>query len=522
MRMVEGDAAAGQPYLKAMSLPFNAMKLFSFFILMLTAAAVAAQSSITVIITNSPGYAIPGDFSGLSFESGQQMPNVKGVSGDLFDPTNTQLVMLFRNMGLRNLRIGGGTVDGPGSARLTHVDIDNLFAFAQAADLRVIFSLQLLNGDVAADIATARYVWQKNGSQLEWLAIGNEPDEPPYLYPPFGKGTDPTITNYATYLPHWRRFAAALTNALPGVAFAAPDTGGSKWNTNFADDESSSGVVTLFTTHEYFGGRWQGQTADTAVSNMLSPRWVEKLYPKELHAQSHVIADGYSFRLTELNDYLGGVAHASDAFAAALWALDAMHWWAAHGAAGVNFHNNEWLFTDTVYLNKRNHSFQIHPKGYGIKAFDLGGHGRIEPLTLAKTNNLNLTAYAVADSTNLYITLINKEYGSKGRNAAVNIELNGFGPGDVSAMYLTVAGGDVEATRGVTLGGETMTNNAPWQGHWMALGQVMKGRFSVNVPAASAAILKMEGVPHRKDRRQGYGNSDLRAPRARAVTTGAS
>jgi hypothetical protein len=471
------------------------MKLFSLFILLSLAVAVSAQSSITVIITNSPGYAIPEDFSGLSFESGHQRPNVNGVSGNLFSPTNTQLITLFRNMGLRNLRIGGGTVDGLRAARLTHADIDNLFAFAEAADLKVIFSLQLLQGDIAADIATARYVRQNNRSQLEWLAIGNEPDEPPYLYPPFGKGTDPTITNYTTYLPHWRMFAVAVTNALPGVTFAAPDTGGSQWNTNFADDESGSGLVSLFTTHDYFGGRWQGQTADTAVSNMLSPRWVEKLYPKELHAQSHVIADGYPFRLTELNDYLGGVAHASNAFAAALWALDAMHWWAAHGAAGVNFHNNEWLLTDTVYLDKRMCAFQIHPKGYGIKAFDLGGHGRIEPVAMANTNNLNLTAYAVADSTNLYVTLINKGYGSEGRDAAVNVELNGFGPGDVSAMSLIVADGNVEATRGVTLGGECITNNAAWRGQWTPLGRVIKGRFSVTVPAASASVIRMEVVP---------------------------
>lgn len=463
------------------------------------ASYVAAQSpsSITVTISNSPGYAIPEDFSGLSFESGHQMPNVNGVSGDLFNPTNSQLITLFRNIGLRNLRIGGGTVDGPRGARLTHADIDNLFAFAQAADLKVIYSVQLLNGDIAADLAIARYVWRNDRPQLEWLAIGNEPDEPPYLYPPFGKGTDPTITNYATYLPHWRAFAAAITNALPGVTFAAPDTGGSRWNTNFADDEAGSGLVSLFTTHDYFGGHWEGQTADTAVSNMLSPRWVNKLYPKELHAQSHVIANGYPFRLTELNDYLGGVSHASDAFASALWALDVMHWWAVHAAAGVNFHNNEWLLTDTVYLNRRTRSFQIRPKGYGIKAFDLGGHGRVEPLTMTNTKDVNLTAYAVADSTNLYVTLINKEYGSVGRDAMVDVDLNGFGPapGNVSAMYLTVADGDIEATRGVTLGGDSITNNAPWQGRWTAVGRVTGGRFSVNVPAASAAVVKVEVVP---------------------------
>lgn len=459
------------------------------------AYAASAQSPITITINNSPGYAIPDDFSGLSFESGHQMPDKNGVRGNLFSPTNTELVTLFRNAGIRNLRVGGGTVDGfGGGSRLTHADIDNLFAFAQAADLKVIYSLQLLHGNITNDVDEARYVWQNHRSRLEWVAIGNEPDEPDYRFPPFGHGTDPTITNYATYLPHWQTFASAVTNALPGVTFAAPDTGGSPWNTNFADDEKSSGMVSLFTTHDYFGGHWEGQTSDTAVSNMLSPRWVTKLYPKELRAQSRVIADGYPFRLTELNDYLGGVRNASDAYAAALWALDVMHWWAANGAAGVNFHNNEWLLTDTVYLTRRDYSFRIRPKAYGIRAFDLGGHGRVDPLEMTNKKKLNLTAYAVADPTNLFVTLINKEYGPNGRDAKVNIKLKGFAKGDVSAMYLTVAGGDVEATGGVTLGGESITNNATWNGHWTALGRVTHGKFTVKVPAASAAVVKMNVI----------------------------
>jgi len=474
------------------------MKLFSAFILLGFAFAVYAQppTDVTVSITNSPGYAIPEDFSGLSFETGHQAPNVNGVSGDLFTPTNTQLITLFRNIGLRNLRIGGGTVDGKGGARLSHADIDNLFGFAQAAGVKVIFSLRLLKGDTNADVAIARYILANYRPELEWLAIGNEPDEPPYLYPPFGKGPDPTITNYETYLPHWRTFAAALTNALPGVTFAAPDTGGSKWNTNFADDEAGSGLVSLFTTHDYFGGGWEDQTANTAVSNMLSPRWVNKLYPKELHRQSHVIADGYPYRLTELNDYLRGVYHASDAFASALWALDVMHWFAEHGAAGVNFHNNEWFPTDTVYFNKRDRSFQPRPKAYGIKAFDVGGHGRVDPVAVKNPNDVNLTAYAVADATNLYVTLINKEYGHHGHDAAVKIELNGFaaGQGNVSAMYLRQDSGDVEASHGITLGGDTIENDAPWDGQWRQLGTMRDGEFEVTAPKAEAVIVRISLV----------------------------
>jgi len=59
---------------------------------------------------------------------------------------------------------------------------------------------------------------------------------------------------------------------------------------------------------------------------------------------------------------------------------------------------------------------------------------------------------------------------------------------------LTVAGGDVESAQGVTLGGESITNNAVWQGHWTALGRVTNSEFTVSVPAASAAVVKMDVV----------------------------
>ncbi len=209
-----------------------------------------------------------------------------------------------------------------------------------------------------------------------------------------------------------------------------------------------------------------------------------------------MIADGYPYRLTEINDYLGGVTNASNAFASALWALDVLHWSAAaDGCVGVNFHNNEWLLTDTVYLNRRNKSFQINPKAYGIKAFDLGGHGNVEPMAMSNPNNLNLTAYAVADSTNLYVTLINKGYGGGSRNATVTILLKGFSSGAAAAMYLAVAGGNVEATNGVTLGGASITNNAPFQGQWTPLGSTSNGQMTVTVPAASAAVVKIAMIP---------------------------
>jgi hypothetical protein len=464
----------------------------------LLAKSALAQCPVTVSITNSPGVAIPDDFAGLSFETGQQLPNMNGAPGNLFNLTNTQLITLFRNLNLRNLRVGGGTVDGMKGAQLKQADVANLFGFAQAAGLKVIYSLQLLNGEPATDASAAQHVWRNYRASLDWLAIGNEPDEPDYRYPPFGVGTDATITNYPTYHAAWRKFEAAVSSAIPGVTFAAPDTGGSTWNTNFARDEKGSGLVSLFTTHDYFGGKWQGQTAETAVSNMLSPRWVNVLYPRELRAQSQVIASGYRYRLTEVNDYLRGVTNASNAFASALWALDVLHWWAeAAGCVGVNFHNKAWLLTDTIYLNQGDQSFQINPKAYGIKTFDLGGHGNVEPVTITNPNNVNLTAYAVADTTNLYVTLINKEFGPGRRAAAASLLLHGFSEGAVEAMNLTVTDGNVEATNGITLGGVLITNHAPWREDWTRLGLTTNGQFTVTVPAASAVVLKLGRVVQR-------------------------
>src|SRR5579863_7272118 len=61
--------------------------------------AAYGQSPIGLNITNSPGYAIPADFIGLSF--GTQ------TAGQIFTPTNTQLINLFQQIGIKNLRVMG-------------------------------------------------------------------------------------------------------------------------------------------------------------------------------------------------------------------------------------------------------------------------------------------------------------------------------------------------------------------------------------------------------------------------------
>src|ERR1017187_10896765 len=107
----------------------------------------------------------------------------------------------------------------------------------------------------------------------------------------------------------------------------------------------------------------------------------------------------------------GGATNVSNTFASALWGLDFMYWWAAHGAAGVNFHTGDKVAAGselrpskyTPYFTSTN-GYLVRPLGYGIKAFDLGSHGKLIPVTISNPGNLNLTAYAVlGDDKNLYL-----------------------------------------------------------------------------------------------------------------------
>ena len=284
---------------------------------------------------------------------------------------------------------------------------------------KIIYSLRLLETNsalnyAATDAVIAKYIWTKYQPQLDCFAIGNEPD----LSRVFKQDVD--ITNFASYLLKWRKFADAITNAVPAAKFAGPDAGSGnvKWTTNFAAEGKIFGDVAVITEHFYAGGAGRAVTPKQGITDMLSPQWLttnENLYHKMAEP---VMKQGLPYRFTEANDhYSGGVTNASDTFAGALWALDFLHWWAAHDAIGVDFHNTQWVVSDVITLDA-NHQPVCNPKGYGFKAFDLGSHVSVEPVIIYNPNEINLTAYAVQGTTEDLVTLLNKEHGEDA-NAAV-------------------------------------------------------------------------------------------------------
>jgi hypothetical protein len=468
------------------------MRILSVLVLagcILRGAAAAAQFPITLTINpKSPGLAIPKDFSGLSFETEALRPDSAGVNGYLFDSTNTQLLMLFRNLGIRNLRIGGTSVD---RNKLDYVpakkDIDALFRFAKAADVKVIYSLRLLNGNSLQDAAAAKYVWDNYRKYLTCFAIGNEPN----LY----KDRDPEITNDASFYDKWKKFATVITNSVPGAKFGGPDTGtgGTSWASDFAKREADSGIVTYVFSHYYVGGAPKGD-ARHLINEMLSPTWdtvkFQAYYGK---IGAIAVSLGFPYRLTEANSFVAGfpgIWGGNNSFASALFALDFMHWWAAHNCQGVHFHTFLGKYNGTIYVDA-NGNCQVYPIAYGIKAFDIGGHGTMDPVAITNPDGLNLTAYAVTDANNnLFVTVINKEHGRGARAASVLIAANGVAMHKIEAMFLTASNGDIGATSGITLGSAPITSDAPWSGKWTSLKPNKRGCV-VLMPAASAAVVKI-------------------------------
>jgi hypothetical protein len=453
----------------------------------LLAGTAPAQSPVTLTIdSRARGVTVPADFVGLSFEASNLLPEPNGEH--IFAAANRPLIDWFHVLGIRSLRIGGGTADMPRYAIAGEQDIDHLFAFAKAAGVKVLYTLRLPGAAPESDAAVARHIQLKYASQLTCFEIGNEPD--------FYRRVYRDIQDYPTYRAYWKDIAAAVARAAHAAKFCGPAAGGiTAWSRSFADDFAKSGSLAAVVQHEYPGGDGSLANGATARDAMLSRGWMEfydRLYTSfAVNAISHNLP----YRLEETNNYTGGAKDATDTFTAALWALDYLHWWAAHGASGVNFHNRRWILNTTIYPvtpedDGVQSGYRIHPIAYGIKAFGLGGYGVVVPVEITNPDALNLTAYAVRDGRNLVVTVINKkDPGTSAREAKVTIVANGSS-GMAEAILLTAPNDDVAAKEGITLGGASI-HDGSWDGKWTTLGSDRPGVVTVKLAGASAAIIKV-------------------------------
>jgi hypothetical protein len=456
------------------------------------AAALFCRAESTVAIELSrqkPGPAIAADFVGLSFEMQYVLPDTNGIH--FFSPKNTGLIATFKTLGIRNLRVGGNTADRPTIPVPSTADVDSLFAFARAADVKVIYTLRLNQGSLAAATQMANYITRHYAGRLECFAIGNEPNV-------FSK-------EYAPYLAEWKRYAAQITAATnsPGAKFCGPSTspGHETWARDFAMEFGNRGPLGLIAQHDYPGGDARRATnAVTARDKILSPAIDEHYAKFAANFVPAVLANGLPYRLEEANSfYDGGALDVSDTFASALWGLDYQWWWAAHGASGINFHTG-----DKVAARDENkpcryavfwtspRGFNVHPLGYALKMFSLGAQGSLLSAKVENTNDLNLAVYAVAAGPGSFlVTLINREHGPGARAAEVRLDA-GLANARAQLMVMSAPNGDVSSKTGVTLGGAEIRDDGAWDGKWTRLASASSDRrFTFRLAAASAVLVKI-------------------------------
>jgi hypothetical protein len=478
------------------------MRVFALCLLILgepvwTSAWLIAQPRITVRVQAGAGGApIPPDFLGLSFETADILP-AKSGKYPLFGPDNGALITLFKTLGVKSLRIGGSSADAADISIPTNADIDELFHFANVTQVKVIYTLRLLNSSPDAAGATAKYLIARYGADIQCIAIGNEPN----VLKPYG-GV------YLKYRDDLMNYMQALLAVNQNMEFCGPNTSpgnGPAWAAHFAEDFGSGGHIRWVTQHSYPGGNGLKVTDPAAARlQMLSTSFSdkdEKLYQAFV---PEVKAAGLKYRLEETNSFWGGGAeNVSNTFASSLWGLSYLYWWASHGAQGINFHTGEEFVDESKgpgahpetrrfwYATFRTSSngYTVQPLAYALKAFDLGSKGTIIPVIISPTKP-DLGVYGVLGrDSSLYLTLINKD--AHGKKTMVQIEKPvGYGKADL--MTLCVQGGDLGATAGVTFGGAPIETDGKWHGEWTALRSNQKtGGIAVDLEPASAVVIRL-------------------------------
>jgi hypothetical protein len=462
---------------------------------------VPVTAEVTVAAT-TPGAAISPNAVGLSFETSILAPKADGTR--YFRPDNKALLNLFATLGIKSLRIGGNSVDDPKVPLPREEDVRAFFEFARAAGVKVIYSVRLQDGDPQSAARYAKLIHDDFADVLDLFAIGNEPSY---------------YKDYAVYLPKWKAIRDAILAVYPDAKFCGPDQNPDpKLITKLVHDVGgASGRLYQITQHSYpFGCAYQNPSAgmkdvnalipfDGAESRakMLSPD-AYQTYEKIQQGMSEAVAGtNLTFRLSETNSYwFSGLKGASDSYASALWAVDYLHWWVAHGAAGLNFHTGD-RTGGSVNLPCRyaafvtsDHGYEVRPLSYGLKLFSLGGSGRSLPVSVSDAGTRNLVAYAtIGEGDVSAVTVINKTADTGARPLHVRVSFDrAVAAQHGEVIFMTAKNNDLAGSSGdVFVGGAGIGEDGRWQGKWSKLPEsaFREKSLELTLPPASAAVVKV-------------------------------
>ncbi len=425
------------------------------------------------------------DFMGLGYE-------VSSVSQrGLLSGSNRAYVQFVRTLAPAGvIRIGGNTsdyaswsADGPAvsSPKGTVVDrrgLVDLGTFLRATGWRLIWGFDLGRGTVEQAVEEALAVSASAGDRLLAFEIGNEPDL-------FAGVHRPANYNYADYLAEYQRYKNAIRDKVPNAPFAGPDVIiHADWLEKFASTEARD--LQLLTHHYYAEGPPDNPTS--TIETLLKPNAILPGLLGRLQAASR--SSGVPYRICEANScFGGGKPGVSDTMAAGLWGLDFLFTLAQFNAGGVNIETGVnhlgFLSWYTPIGLDADQAYRATPLYYGMLAFRLASRGDRVKLTLDPAR-MNLTAYAVrSERGDIWLTLVNKE---ATRDADVRVQC----PGTTSASVLRLTGPSLDSKDGVLLGGSPVSKAGKWTPGQSERVRVTGGETEIRVPAASAAMVRLQ------------------------------
>jgi hypothetical protein len=414
---------------------------------------------LRLTIGSLPPAKLPANFIGLGYEMSSVAPL------GLLSAGNQRYVNLVRGLGKEGvIRVGGivanytryqpqGTITAtPKDTVITNASLEQFRRFLDTTGWQAIWSLNFAHGTIDEAVAEARSVAAVLGNRLLCLELGNEVEE-------YRNNFRQPAYPYETYRGEFTRWHEAIVKAVPGAAFAAPDTAANvEWVERMAED--AHGDVQLLTTHYYCTGQSRGKAGDLLHPD---PRLMNVLV--RLRAAS--TASHIPWRMCETNSFSGGgLRGVSDTFLGALWTLDYMLLLAACGCSGVNIETgvNQLGFISPyspIQDDGRGNNSAGIPY-YGMLAFAEAarGCGEIVALQLPSqppSSPDNLTGYALGDAGRFSaIAVINRG----DSDAHVSLEQLGFHP-RLHALRLLAP--SLFSRTDVTLAGASVDENGSWK-----------------------------------------------------------
>jgi hypothetical protein len=462
----------------------------------------------TMLTVKPTAYArpMPAGFLGLSLEY-SSIEDYAGADPTALDPVFKQLVSNLTPGQAPVLRIGGDTTDWtwwpvPGLSKppgvrytLSRRWLWVARALAQTLGARLILGINLEADNVELAATEARMLVDGIGREsVQALEIGNEPAL--YASFPWYRTTTgakvpgrPRGYDAAAYARDFTEFA----HVLPPLPLAGPALGASKWMRNLAPFLSTQPRLGVVTLHRYplqlcytSTRSLEHPTLDHLMATAATTGLADSFTRDVATAHAHRLP----LRIDEINSVSCGADRAvSDTFASSLWALDAMFELARVGVDGVNLHTFPGAGYELFKITDVNGRWQasVAPEYYGLLMFAQAAPAGSRLLQVAGAAGAQVKTWATrANDGTVRVVLINK--GARARSFALALpHVSG------TAALERLGAPSLTASSGVTLGGQSFgsqTDTGRLDGRRRTDSvDPIRGRYVVNLPAASAAML---------------------------------